>query len=65
MNVAFDGQVEGMTDAYLEWFSTLGDAGLANNNPVPSSQELQDEYPVEVFDMFGMWPCHCHFLVPC
>jgi hypothetical protein len=52
MNEAFDGQMEGMTDAYLHWFSSLGDAGLANDNPVPSSRELQDEYAVEVLDVF-------------
>jgi hypothetical protein len=43
-----------MTDAYLYWFSSLGDTGLANDNPVPSSRELQDEYPVEVLDVFGL-----------
>jgi hypothetical protein len=32
-NEAFDVQMEAMTDAYLAWFSSLGDAGLANNDP--------------------------------
>ena len=45
--------MEGMADAYLSWFSSLGDAGLANNNPTPSSHELQGEYTVEVLDTFG------------
>jgi hypothetical protein len=54
-----------MTNAYLQWFSSLGDAGLANDTPVAPSQELQDEYLVEVFDTFGIWHWHCHFLVSC
>ena len=54
LNQAFEGQMEGMTDAYLHWFSSLGDAGLANDHPVPSCQDLQDEYPVDVFDVFGL-----------
>ena len=55
LNQAFEGQMEGMTDAYLHWFSSLGDAGLANDHPVPSIRELQDEYPVEVLDTFGLF----------
>jgi hypothetical protein len=43
MNEAFDKQIEGMTIAYLQWFSSLGDAGLANNDPAPSSREFQDK----------------------
>lgn len=54
LNEAFKGQVDGMADAYLHWFSSLGDTSLANDDPVPSSRERQDEYPVEVFDVFGM-----------
>jgi hypothetical protein len=42
-----------MTDAYLHWFSSLGDAGLANDNPPPSPCEFQEEYPVDVLDVFG------------
>jgi hypothetical protein len=45
--------MEGMTDAYLSWFSSLGDAGLANDNPTPSSCELQEHYSVEVLDAYG------------
>jgi hypothetical protein len=58
LNQAFEGQMEGMTDAYLHWFSSLGDAGLANDHPVPSTRELQDEYPVEVLDTFGLFHKH-------
>ena len=54
LNQAFEWQMEGMTDAYLRWFLSLGDAGLVNDHPVPSSRELQDEYPVEVLDVFGL-----------
>lgn len=53
LNEAFDKQMEGMTDAYLQWFSSLGDAALANNNPAPSSREFQDRYVVTVLDTFG------------
>ena len=53
MNEAFEKQIEGMTDAYLQWFSSLGDAGLANNDPAPSSREFQDKYIVTVLDTFG------------
>lgn len=52
-NEAFDGQIEGTTDAYLTWYSSLGDAGLANDNPVPSSCEFQEHYSVEVLDVYG------------
>ena len=45
--------MEEMTDAYLSWFSSLGDAGLANDNPTPSSCELQEYYPAEVLDVYG------------
>lgn len=45
--------MEGMTDAYLTWFSSLGDAGLANDNPAPSSCELQESYSVELFDVYS------------
>lgn len=45
--------MEGMTIAYLTWFSSLGDSGLANDNPVPSSCEIQEHYPVEVLDVYG------------
>lgn len=44
--------MEGMTDAYLSWFSSLEDLGLANDNPTPSSCEVQEYYPVEVLDTF-------------
>ena len=44
--------MEGMTDAYLAWFSSLGDAGLANDNPAPSSCTLQEHYSVEVMDVY-------------
>ena len=54
LNEAFKGQVDGMADAYLLWFSSLRDTGLANDSPNPSSCELQDEYTVEVLDAFGM-----------
>jgi hypothetical protein len=57
--------VEEMTNVYLQWFFSLGDAGLANDTSVASSQELQDEYLVEVFDTFSIWHWHCHFLVSC
>ena len=40
-------------DAFLAWFSSLGDAGLANDNPAPSSSELQDYYPVGVLDVYS------------
>ena len=42
-----------MIDAYLAWFSSLGDAGLANNNPPSLSSVLQEYYPVKVLDMYG------------
>jgi hypothetical protein len=45
--------MEGITDAYLAWFSSLGDAGLANDNPATSSCALQEYYPVEVLDVYG------------
>jgi hypothetical protein len=45
--------MEGMTDAYLSWFSSLGDVGLANDNPTSSSCEFQEYYAVEVLDTFG------------
>ncbi|KIK04383.1 hypothetical protein K443DRAFT_4685 [Laccaria amethystina LaAM-08-1] len=53
LNEAFEGQTDAMTDAYLHWFSSLGDAGLANDNPPPSACEFQEEYPVDVLDVFG------------
>jgi hypothetical protein len=52
-NEAFEAQLEGMTDAYLTWFSSLGDSGLANDNPLPSSCELQEFYSIEVLDAYG------------
>ena len=52
-NEAFDVQIEAMTDAYLAWFSSLGDAGLANNDPPSSSCVLQGCYPVKVLDTYG------------
>ena len=52
-NEAFDVQIEAMTDAYLAWFSSLGDAGLANNNPPSSSCVLQGCYPFKVLDTYG------------
>lgn len=55
LNEAFDKQMEGMTNAYLKWFASLGDAALANNDPAPSSRELQDKYVVTVLDTFGMF----------
>jgi len=45
--------MEAMTDAYLAWFLSLGDAGLANNDPPSSSSVLQGYYPVEVLDIYG------------
>ena len=42
------------------WFSSLGDAGLANDHPVPSYQELQDEYPVQVLDIFSLLHSYPH-----
>ena len=61
--MAFDGQVEEMTNAYLHWYSSLGDTRLSNDNPVPSLLEFQDEYPVEVFDMFGIQHLDSNFLL--
>ena len=40
-------------DAYLAWFSSLGDAGLANNDPPSLSSVLQGYYPVKVLDTYG------------
>ena len=45
--------MEGITDAYLAWFSSLGDAGLANDNPAPSSCEFQEYYSIQVLDAYG------------
>ena len=45
--------MEGMTDAYLAWFASLGDTGLANDNPVPSTCEFQEYYSIEVLDAYG------------
>lgn len=52
-NEAFEEQMEGITDAYLAWYSSLGDAGLADDNPAPSSCELQEYYSVKVLDAYG------------
>ena len=52
-NIAFKAQMEGMMDAYLNWFSALGDTGLANDKLTLSSCELQGKYNVEVLDTFG------------
>ena len=51
-NEALDVQIEAMIDAYLAWFSSLGDAGLANNDPPSLSSVLQGYYPVKVLDMY-------------
>ena len=40
-------------DSYPAWYASLGDTGLANDDPVPSSCELQDDYSVEVLDTYG------------
>jgi len=51
-NEAFKLQLQGATDAYLSWYSSLGNTGYSNENPTPSSRVIQDEYRIEVVDVF-------------
>ncbi|KAF9056704.1 hypothetical protein BJ165DRAFT_1399313, partial [Panaeolus papilionaceus] len=41
-NVAFASQLTGCTDSYLAWASSLGEDGLAEDNPTSPSEIVQD-----------------------
>jgi hypothetical protein len=53
-DAAFAEQLEAMTDAYLGWFQSLGESGLAveGRRTTPES-EVQGWYPIQFVDVFS------------
>jgi hypothetical protein len=50
-NQRFAIQLEGMTDAYMEWYATLGQEGVGGGNPVELEGEINSQ-TIIVVDVF-------------
>lgn len=51
---AFDGQMEAITDAYIDWASKMGDC-LDQPTPPPPEHLVQKGYAIRVVDVFRTW----------
>lgn len=49
-------QLEGMADAYMEWYAALGQEGIGKGNPVEFEGEINAQ-TIIVVDIFRKWSC--------
>jgi hypothetical protein len=54
MVLGFNGQMEAMTDAFIEWGQYQGDLGTMDAAPVaPDPEEIENYYRLNVVDIFS------------